>query len=67
MFDEKKWMNFDAKYLEFLADPRNIRFTLSTDGAFPFVERNNTHNTRLVILMIYILITWLCQNKSTCC
>jgi len=51
-------------YPEFVDDPRNVRFALSTDGMNPFGERNSTHNTWLVTLTIYNLPTWLCQKRK---
>ena len=57
-------MDFDAKYLEFHEDPRNVRFALSTDGMNPFGDRTSTHSTWPVILSIYNLPPWLCQKRK---
>ena len=35
--DGKQWKCFNAKFLEFGDEARNIRFALSTDGMNPFV------------------------------
>ena len=40
-----QWQNFDDKHKEFSADPRNVRFGLSTDGMNPFNERMSDHST----------------------
>jgi hypothetical protein len=39
-----RW-HFDLQYPEFLAESRNIRFTLSTDGMNPFGENRTVHST----------------------
>ena len=62
--DAQQWKDFDAKYLEFHEDPRNIRFALSTDGMNPFGDRTSTHNTWPIILLIYNLPPWLCQKRK---
>ena len=43
--DGTQWQRFDDKHKDFSADPRNVRFGLSTDGMNPFNERTNDHNT----------------------
>ena len=62
--DAQQWENFDDPYKEFADEPRNIRFTLGTDGMNPFAKRSNKHNTWPVILTIYNLPPWLCQNRK---
>ena len=63
-FDAQHWKDFDAKYLEFHEDMRNIRFDLSTDGMNPFGDRTSTHSTWPIILSIYNLPPWLCQKRK---
>ena len=62
--DTQQWKEFDTKYQEFHEDLRNIRFSLSTDGMKPFGYRTFTHNSWPVILLMYNLPTWLCQNRK---
>ena len=62
--DAQQWKDFDANYLEFHEDPRNVRFTLSTDGMNPFGDRTSTHSTWPVLLSIYNLPPWLCQKRK---
>jgi len=62
--DAQQWKDFDAKYQEFHEDPRNVRFTLSTDGMNPFGDRTSTHSTWPVLLSIYNLPPWLCQKRK---
>jgi hypothetical protein len=57
--DGTQWQSFDDKHKEFSADPRNVRFGLSTDGMNPFNERMSNNSTWLVILTMHIP-TWLC-------
>jgi hypothetical protein len=53
--DGKQWKRFNAKFLEFGDEARNIRFTLSTDGMNLFDDLSSLHNTWLIILTIYNL------------
>ena len=53
--DGKQWKRFNAKFLEFSKEARNIRFTLSTDGMNPFGDLSSSHSTCPVILTIYNL------------
>jgi hypothetical protein len=62
--DGTQWQNFDEKHKDFSANPRNVRFGLSTDGMNPFKEMNNDHNTWPVILTMYNIPTYLCQKKK---
>ena len=62
--DAQQWKDFDANYLEFHEDSRNVRFTLSTNGMNPFGDKTSTHNTWPVILSIYNLPPWLCQKRK---
>jgi hypothetical protein len=59
----KQWKCFNAKFLEFGNEARNIRFTLSTDGMNPFGDLSNLHNTWPVTLTIYNLPPHLCQKR----
>ena len=63
--DARQWKKFDEKYyLEFGQDTMNVRSTLSMDGMNLFGERSSTHNTWLVILTMYNLPIWLCQERK---
>jgi hypothetical protein len=53
--DGKQWQYFNENHREFVDEPRNFRFTLSTNKMNPFAERSNKHNTWLLILTIYNL------------
>jgi hypothetical protein len=60
--DGKQWQDFNDNHRDFVDEPRNVRFALSTDGMNPFAERSSMHNTWLVILTIYNLHPMLMQK-----
>ena len=62
--DGTQWQRINDKHKDFSADPRNVRFGLSTDGMNPFNERMSDHSTWLVILTMYNIPTWLCQKRK---
>ena len=55
--DCSQWQRFDEKHKKFNDDPRNVRFSLSTDGMDPFNERISDHSTWPVILIMYNIPT----------
>jgi hypothetical protein len=55
---------FDAKHTILVEDPRNVRFSLSTDGMNLFNERTSDHSTWPMILTMYNIPTWLCQKRK---
>jgi hypothetical protein len=57
-----QWRNFDRKHKDIVAEVRNIRFGLSTDGINPFRETGNSHSTWPATLCIYNLPSWLCMK-----
>lgn len=59
-----QWKRFDNLFQEFGELARNIRFGLSTDDMNPFGELSSSHYTWPVILTIYNLPPWLCQNRK---
>ena len=61
-FDGKQWKRFNAKFLVFGDEARNVRFALSTNGMNPFGDLSSSHNTWPVILSIYNLPPWLCEK-----
>jgi hypothetical protein len=56
--------NFNDNHRDFADEPRNVRFTLSTDGMNPFAKRSSKHSTWPVILTIYNLPPWLMQKRK---
>ena len=62
--DSAQWRNIDRSFAEFGAEPRNIRFGLSTDGMNPFSSMSSRHSTWPVTLCIYNLPPWLCMKRK---
>jgi hypothetical protein len=62
--DGTQWQCFDDKHKEFSANPRNVRFVLSTDEMNPFNESSSDHSTWPEILTMYNIPTWLCQKRK---
>ena len=58
--DGKEWKHFNAKFLEFGNEARNVRFALSTAGMNPFGDLSSSHNSWPIILTIYNRPLWLC-------
>nr|GFB64253.1 hypothetical protein [Tanacetum cinerariifolium] len=62
--DGKAWKDFDTKYLDFDAEPRNVRLGLAADGFNPFGNLSQSYNMWPVILTTYNLPPWLCMKES---
>ncbi|XP_068304214.1 uncharacterized protein [Pyrus communis] len=62
--DGEAWKEFDRMYLDFAADPRNVRLGLATDGSNPFRVLNQIHNTWPVVVFPYNLLPWKCMKKE---
>lgn len=62
--DGTQWRNFDTAFLDFGAEPRNLRLGLSTDGINLFGNINNKHSTWPVILFVYNLPPWLIMKRK---
>ena len=60
--DGSQWRNVDREFPDFDNNPRNIRFSLSTDGMNPFGEWGSSHSTWPVTLCIFNLPSWLCMK-----
>nr|GFC02835.1 hypothetical protein [Tanacetum cinerariifolium] len=62
--DGKEWKDFDTKYLDFAAEPRNVRLGLVADGFNPFGNLSQSYSMWPVILTTYNLPPWLCMKES---
>jgi hypothetical protein len=62
--DGSQWQDFNKNNKLFSSNPRNVRFTLSTDGMNPFNERMTNHSTWPVILTMYNISMYLCQKRK---
>ncbi|GJT15299.1 hypothetical protein Tco_0874005 [Tanacetum coccineum] len=63
--DGRAWKNFDTKYPDFAAEPRNVRLGLAANGFNPFGNLSQSYSMRLVILTTYNLPLWLCMKESS--
>ncbi|GJS96746.1 hypothetical protein Tco_0803714 [Tanacetum coccineum] len=61
----RAWKDFDTKYLDFAAEPRNVRLGLAADGFNPFGNLSQSYNMWPVILTTYNLPSWLCMKESS--
>ncbi|GJR50201.1 gag-pol polyprotein [Tanacetum coccineum] len=53
--DGRAWKDFDTKYLDFAAEPRNVRLGLAADGFNPFGNLSQSYSMWPVILTTYNL------------
>ncbi|GJV03335.1 signal peptide peptidase-like protein 2 [Tanacetum coccineum] len=63
--DGRAWKDFDTKYLDFAAEPRNVRLGLAADGFNPFGNLSQSYSMWSVILTTYNLPSWLCMKESS--
>ncbi|GKF23665.1 hypothetical protein Tco_0075987, partial [Tanacetum coccineum] len=63
--DGKAWKDFDTKYLDFAAEPRNVRLGLAADGFNPFGNLSQSYSMWPVILITYNLPPWLCLKETS--
>ncbi|GJY67183.1 hypothetical protein Tco_0920352 [Tanacetum coccineum] len=61
----KAWKNFDTRYLNFAAEPRNVRLGLAVDGFNPFGNLSQSYSMWPVILTTYNLPLWLCMKETS--
>ncbi|GKC35601.1 hypothetical protein Tco_1047985 [Tanacetum coccineum] len=63
--DGRAWKDFDTKYPDFAAEPRNVRLGLAADGFNPFGNLSQSYSMWPVILTTYNLPPWLCMKESS--
>ncbi|GJU97830.1 hypothetical protein Tco_1327101 [Tanacetum coccineum] len=63
--DGRAWKNFDTRYPDFAAEPRNVRLGLANDGFNPFGNLSQSYSMWPVILTTYNPPTWLCMKESS--
>ncbi|GKA26168.1 hypothetical protein Tco_0712277 [Tanacetum coccineum] len=63
--DGRAWKDFDTKYLDFAAKPRNFRLGLAADGFNLFGNLSQSYSMWLVIMTTYNLPPWLCMKESS--
>ena len=62
--DGEEWQEFDQEYPSFVADARNVRLGLATDGFNPFGNMSNSYSMCPVLVTIYNLPPWACSDES---
>ncbi|GKF59131.1 hypothetical protein Tco_0175917, partial [Tanacetum coccineum] len=63
--DGRAWKDFDTKYPDFAAEPRNVRLGLAADGFNPLGNLSQSYSMWSVILTTYNLPPWLCMKESS--
>ncbi|KAJ9544702.1 hypothetical protein OSB04_024409 [Centaurea solstitialis] len=63
--DGSAWKDFDTRYPEFAAEPRNIRLGLAADGFNPYGNMSRSYSMWSVILTTYNTPPWLCMKESS--
>jgi hypothetical protein len=62
--DGEAWRSFDILHPNFMADSRNVRLGLTTDGFNPFGNMSTSHSTWPVLLVLYNLSPWMCMEQT---
>ena len=60
--DSITWKTLDSKYPSFVADPRNVRLGLASDGFNPFGIMSPSNSIWSVVLVPYNLPPWMCMK-----
>nr|GFB84073.1 hypothetical protein [Tanacetum cinerariifolium] len=63
--DGRACKDFDTKYSDFAAEPRNVRLGLDADGFNPFRNLSQSYSMWPMILKTYNMPPWLCMKKSS--
>ncbi|GJW56244.1 hypothetical protein Tco_0102975 [Tanacetum coccineum] len=63
--DGKAWKDFDTKYPDFAAEPRNVRLGLAADGFNPFGNLSQSYSMWPVILKQSIVPPLVCMKESS--
>jgi len=61
--DSKAWAHINATWLEFVANPKHIRWGLATNGFNPFGEKSSSWLTWPVLFFNYNLPPWLVTKR----
>uniref|UniRef100_A0A803Q9D4 Uncharacterized protein n=1 Tax=Cannabis sativa TaxID=3483 RepID=A0A803Q9D4_CANSA len=62
--DGSAWKEFDARYPDFVRDPRNVRLGLAAHGFNPFKNLSQSYSMWPVVLANYNLPPWLCIKDN---
>jgi hypothetical protein len=63
--DGEAWRSFDILHLDFMADSKNVRLGLTSDGFNHFGNMSTSHSTWLVMLVPYNLPSWMCMKQTS--
>ncbi|XP_061339756.1 uncharacterized protein LOC133286368 [Gastrolobium bilobum] len=63
--DSEAWKHFNSLHTTFVADPRNVRLGLATDGFNPFGHMSSSYSVWPVILIPYNTPPWLCMKSTS--
>jgi hypothetical protein len=63
--DDEAWKSFDNLHPQFIADSRNVRLGLTSDGFNPFGNLSTFHSTWPIMLVSYNLPHWMCMNQMS--
>ncbi|KAF7152175.1 hypothetical protein RHSIM_Rhsim01G0051800 [Rhododendron simsii] len=64
--DAQEWKNFDERFPDFAAEPRNVRLGMATDGFNPFGHMSQSYSMWPVIMVPYNLPPWKCMKEPFC-
>jgi hypothetical protein len=64
--DGEAWQHFDRTFPKFESDPRNLRFSLATDGFNPFGNMSTQYSMWQVLPTPLNLPPWECVNPANC-
>lgn len=62
--DGLAWKDFDNKYPDFEAEPRNVRLGLAAEGFNPMEKKSLLYSMWPVVLTTYNLCPWLCMKSE---
>ncbi|KAH7836189.1 hypothetical protein Vadar_033569 [Vaccinium darrowii] len=64
--DGQEWKDFDERFPDFAADPRNVRLGMATDGFNPFGNMSQSYSMWPVFMVPYNLPPWKCMKEPFC-
>ena len=62
--DSPSWKLIDHIWVDFSAEPRNLRLAILADGINPHSSLSSRHSCWPVIMIIYNLPPWLCMKRK---
>ena len=62
--DGEAWKHFDKTYPNFVAESRNVRLGLCTDGFSPFSQFGSKYSSWPIIITPYNLPPWMCMKTQ---